>query len=66
VTDFSADDAWEHYRRGVLYVWVIAVVVAGTLDPTNERGHRWMSKMLERSVASIDDLDLIALLPEFT
>jgi hypothetical protein len=40
--------------------------VAGTLDPTNERGHRWMSKMLERSVSTIDDLDLIALLPEFS
>jgi len=66
VTDFSLDDAWEDYRRGVLYVWIIAVVIAGTLDPSNERGHRWMSEMLRRSVAAIDDLGLVALLPEFT
>ena len=65
VTGYSADDAWEDYRRGVLYVWIIAVVIAGTLDPTNERGHRWMSEMLARSVAAIDDLGLIELLAEF-
>ena len=66
ITGYTSKDAWEDYRRGVLYVWMIAVVIAGTLDPTNERGHLWMSKMLERSVAAIDDLGLIALLPEFT
>ncbi len=65
VTGYSTDDAWEDYRRGVLYVWIIAVVIAGTLDPTNERGLRWMAEMLRRSVAAIDDLDLIDLLDEF-
>jgi hypothetical protein len=65
VTGFSAHDAWEDYRRGVLYVWTLAVVIAGTLDPTNERGHRWMSEMLARSVAAIDDLGLVELLGEF-
>jgi hypothetical protein len=66
VTGYSLDDAWEDYRRGVLYVWIIAVVIAGTLDRTNERGHRWMAEMLKRSVAAIDDLGLIELLPQFT
>ena len=66
VTDYSADDAWEDYRRGILYVWIIAVVIAGTLDRANERGHRWMAEMLKRSVAAIDDLGLIELLPDFT
>jgi hypothetical protein len=47
-------------------VWIIAVVIAGTLDRTNERGHRWMAEMLKRSVAAIDDLGLIELLPQFT
>jgi Ecdysteroid kinase-like family len=65
VTGFSAEDAWENYRRGVLYVWTLAVVIAGTLDPTNERGHLWMSEMLRRSVATIEDLGLIDLLDEF-
>ena len=62
VTGFSPEDAWENYRRGVLYVWIIAVVIAGTLDRTNERGHRWMAEMLKRTVATIDDLGLIELL----
>jgi len=65
VRGFSPEDAWENYRRGVLYVWIIAVVVAGTLDRTNERGHRWMAEMLKRTVATIDDLGLIELLSEF-
>ncbi len=64
VTGFSEDEAWEDYRRAVLYVWVIAVVIAGTLDPANERGRAWISVMLERSIAAIDDLDLIALMDE--
>ena len=65
VTGFSPDDAWENYRRGVLYVWIIAVVIAGTLDRANERGHRWMAEMLKRSIATIDDLGLIDLLSDF-
>lgn len=64
VTDFSADDAWHDYRMAVLYVWVIAVVIAGTLDPTNERGRQWISVMLDRSIAAIDELGLVDLLDE--
>ena len=30
----------------------------------NERGRRWISVMLERSIAAIDDLDLITLMDE--
>ncbi len=66
VTGFSADDAWEDYRKAMLYVWVMAVVISGTLDPTNERGRQWISVMLERSIAAIDDLDLITLMDEMS
>ena len=65
VGDYSLDDAWEDYRRAVLSVWIIAVVIAGTLDATNERGKRWITEMLARSVAAIDDLDLVTLLDDF-
>jgi hypothetical protein len=65
VTGYSADDAWQDYRKATLYVWVIAVVIAGTLDPSNERGRQWISVMLDRSVAAIDDLGLADLLDEF-
>jgi hypothetical protein len=64
VTGFSFDDAWEDYRRGIAYVWVIAVVIAGTLDRTNERAHQWMSAMIERSVAAMDELGIIDLISE--
>jgi aminoglycoside/choline kinase family phosphotransferase len=64
VAGYSADDAWHDYRMAVLYVWVIAVVIAGTLDPTNKRGRQWISVMLERSITAIDDLDLVSLLDE--
>ena len=65
VGDYSLDNAWEDYRRAVLSVWIIAVVIAGTLDATNERGKRWITEMLARSVAAIDDLDLVTLLDDF-
>lgn len=65
VTGYSLDDAWDDYRRATLYVWIIAVVIAGTLDSSNERGKAWMSAMLARSVAAIDDLGLLDLLAEY-
>jgi thiamine kinase-like enzyme len=65
VTDYSMDQAWEDYRRAVLYGWTIAVVIAGTLDPSNERGKAWMSEYVKRSVAAIEDHDLVPLLAEF-
>ena len=49
----------------LLSVWIIAVVIAGTLDATNERGKRWITEMLARSVAAVDDLDLVTLLDDF-
>ena len=44
-------------------MWIPVVVIAGTLDPSNERGRAWMGHMVERAVTAIDDLDLLALLP---
>jgi hypothetical protein len=64
VTDFTADDAWEDYRRSVAYVWIFCVVIGGTLDRTNERAHQWMSAMIERSIATMDDLGIFELITE--
>lgn len=64
VEGYSLEDAWEDYRRAVAYVWTLAVVIAGTLDRTNERAHAWMSVMIERSIATMDDLDITALVDE--
>lgn len=64
VTDFSPEQAWHDYRMAVAFVWTIAVVIAGTLDRTNERAHQWMSVMLQRSVEAMDDLDIASLISE--
>jgi hypothetical protein len=65
VSDYSAEQAWEDYRRAVLYLWTYVTVIAGTLDPTNERGRGWMREMVRRSASAILDLGLIELLAEF-
>jgi hypothetical protein len=65
VQDYSAEQAWEDYRRAVLCLWSYVTVIAGVLEEGNERGRRWMTEMVRRSAATILDLDLLALLPEF-
>jgi aminoglycoside/choline kinase family phosphotransferase len=62
VEGYDFDMAWQDYRLGVLYCWTIAVVIAGTLDPSNERGLAWMSKMVERNCVAIEDLNCLDLL----
>jgi hypothetical protein len=65
VKNYTADQAWDEYRRAVLYLWVYATVIAGTLDPSNERGKAFMTAMVTRSSSAIGDLDGIALLDTF-
>jgi aminoglycoside/choline kinase family phosphotransferase len=65
VRDYSAEQAWEDYRRAVLCLWSYVTVIAGVLEEGNERGRRWMTEMVRRSAATILDLGLLELLPEF-
>ena len=62
IKDYSFDKAWNDYRIGVLYSWTVAVVIAGTMDPANERGYAWMSRMVERNGIAINDLNCLELL----
>jgi aminoglycoside phosphotransferase (APT) family kinase protein len=62
IKDYEFDKAWQDYRVGVLYSWTVAVVIAGTMDPANDRGYAWMSKMVERNGIAIEDLDCLSLL----
>ena len=54
---------WDDYRRCILYNWVYAAVVAGTLDPTNEVGKAWMGQMVARQSSASEDLEVFDLLP---
>ena len=56
------DAAWLAYRRAILYNWVYAAVVAGTLDASNERAFAWMQQMVNRQLAASFDLDIFDLL----
>jgi hypothetical protein len=62
IKDYSVEKAWNDYRIGVLYSWTVAVVIAGTMDPANDRGFAWMAKMVERNGLAINDLDCLDLL----
>jgi len=62
IKDYSVEKAWNDYRIGVLYSWTVAVVIAGTMDPANDRGFAWMSKMVERNGLAINDLNCLDLL----
>ena len=62
VNDYDFDRAFEHYRVGVAYSWTVAVVIAGTMDPANDRGYAWMSKMVKRNGIAFQDLNCLDLL----
>ena len=62
VSGYSVDEAWEDYRVAVLYQWCFATLVAGSMDPTNDRGNAWITEMVKRNVAAIEDLNCLDLL----
>ena len=57
------DEAFEDYRRSVMYNWVYVVVVAGTLDTSNETAYNWMREMVRRQSAASADLGVFDLMP---
>lgn len=65
VSDYGLDQAWEDYRRAVLYLWTYAVVIGGGLDPDNPRGKEWLQHMVQRCATAIEDLGCLELLDAF-
>lgn len=65
VDGLKFESVWEDYRRTVLYNWLYVIVVAGTLDSSNEKTYAWMSEMLKRQIAAMEDLQVLPLLCEF-
>ena len=55
-------DPWEAYRQAILYNWVYASVVAGTLDSSNEKAFAWMQQMVNRQLEVSLDLDIFSLI----
>ena len=61
--DYGIEQCWDDYRTGVLYMFCYAVVIAGTLDPANERGSAFMEKLVERASMTMMDHDILSMLP---
>ncbi len=62
VTNYSFEQAWADYRLSVLYTFAYAVVIGGTLDPSNERGRAFMAQLIDRSSTTVMDLQLLKIL----
>jgi hypothetical protein len=63
VNDYADEQCWEDYRTATLHVLEYAIMIAGGLEPGNERGLRFAQSILQRSSQAIVDLDLLSLLP---
>lgn len=57
VKGYSFDECLEDYRACAMFCLVYPVISGGTLDLANERGTALVTAMLERSLATILDLD---------
>ena len=62
VTGYPYDQFVADYRLASLYLFVYAVVIGGTLDPSNERGMAFMGQLIARACSTIVDHDLLSLL----
>jgi hypothetical protein len=64
VKDYSFSDCLDDYRRTAMFCLVYAVIPLGNLDLANERGVALFTAMLDRSIATILDLDCDKTIPE--
>ena len=63
VRGYSFDDLLSDYRATAMYCLVYPVISGGTLDLANARGTALVTAMLDRSVATILDLDCEEMIP---
>lgn len=64
VTGYGFDQAWEDYRLAVAWAFVYPVIAASTLDAADTRGSALTHSMIERSIAAIEYLHALDLVPE--
>jgi hypothetical protein len=63
VKGYSFGQCFDDYRSCAMYCLVYPVISGGNLDPGNERGVELVTAMLDRSVATILDLDCDEMIP---
>jgi aminoglycoside phosphotransferase (APT) family kinase protein len=59
VTDYAFDEAWRQYRFAVAYLMVLPVITLVGWDAMPERSRALCVKLVERAVATIDDIDAL-------
>jgi thiamine kinase-like enzyme len=60
--DYDLDACRKRYRVCALYLLCYAVIIAGTLDLSNERGQALARKLLGNALHSLEELDAFRLL----
>jgi hypothetical protein len=63
VRGYGFDQCLDDYRACAMFCLVYPVISGGTLDLANERGKQLVTAMLDRSVATILDLDCDEMIP---
>ena len=63
VKGYGVDQCFDDYRSAAMFCLVYPVVSGGNLDLANERGVALVTAMLDRSVATILDLDCDEMIP---
>ena len=61
--DFSFEDCWQLYRRNMLSLLTVAVLVCGGLDLGDDRKRRLVETGVRRTLNAIEDLDSAEFLP---
>ncbi len=64
VSNYPFDELFESYRRSVLFSFCYPLSAGANADLVNERVSELVHAMIERSVAAIDDLDALELVPD--
>ncbi len=62
--NFTFEDCWQLYRRNMVSLLMVAVLVCGGLDLEDERKRRLVETGVQRTLAAIEDLDGAEFLPE--
>jgi hypothetical protein len=63
VKGYSFEQCFDDYRTCAMFCLVYPVISGGTLDLANERGKQLVTAMLDRSIATILDLNCDEMLP---
>jgi Ecdysteroid kinase-like family len=59
VSDYSFDEAWRHYRYAVAYFVVLPAMPLLSWDSLPDRSRELCMRLVERAVATIDEIDAV-------